>query len=121
MAQTLGEGFTASENDYIFPQLAGNINTKATGDIFHFTQISTSADNGTYTAALTADASSEKECRLILALYKDGALCSIVSDCKTVDGMTRFGCEKAVSDATGITAKAMFWSEGSFKPLCEYK
>lgn len=120
-AQTLGEGFTASENDYIFPQLAGNINTKATGDIFHFTQISTSADNGTYTAALTADASSEKECRLILALYKDGALCGIVSDCKTVDGMTRFGCEKAVSDATGITAKAMFWNEGSFKPLCEYK
>lgn len=28
---------------------------------------------------------------------------------------------EAAGDAAGITAKAMFWSEGSFKPLCEYK
>ena len=120
MAATLGSAFETSANDYIFPQLAGNINTKAV-DIFHFTDIALSEESGAYTAAVTADSTSAKDGELILALYKDGSLCEVVMDSSTIDGVTVFECAKSLSDTTGVTAKAMFWDMGTLTPYCESK
>ena len=120
MAATLGSSFEASENDYIFPQIKGNINTKAV-DIFHTTDIVLTGKNGVYTAEVKADSSSERNGRLILALYKGDVLYDLVTESKSINGTTSFNCTKALSDTADITAKAMFWNTDTFAPYCESK
>lgn len=120
MAATLGNSFEASENDYIFPQIKGNINTKAV-DIFHTTDIVLTGKNGVYTAEVKADSSSERNGRLILALYKGDVLYDLVTESKSINGTTSFNCTKALSDTADITAKAMFWDTDTFAPYCESK
>ena len=120
IAATLGNAFEASDNNYIFPQIKGNTNTKAV-DIFNISDLALTDANGVYTAEIKADSSSAKNCRLILALYKGDALLELVMQSKAVDGAEKFSCTKTLSDASDVTAKAMFWNTDTMKPYCESK
>lgn len=46
---------------------------------------------------------------LMLAVYENGVLTSVVTDPKAIDGETDFEASQEIKAAKGVTAKAMFW------------
>lgn len=79
--------------------------------------------DGEIKAAVSAESPAEfgNSGVLVLAVYKDGRLIDLASDCRSIENYAVYEVTLNVTSSDGITAKAMFFDGKNFlRPYCEY-
>lgn len=101
---------------------APSVQVEDTIELYVNDEMSDILSAGTLKAKITAAAAAQTEQKgcLALAVYRDGALETIVTDEKALSGTTEFETEYQLENTDGIQVKAFFWNGiGGLKPLAD--